>query len=135
METGYSETNEDVLARLVDRMRGEIAGLRIRLAAHEETIKKMRTVVAESLFGRRHHDPVIDDVAHELDRSYGLGFGDFNSAHEGFAVLLEEVEELKAHVWTKQKNRDVARMRQEAVEVAAMAAKFASVCTEEWGRR
>lgn len=30
----------------------------------------------------------------------------FNSAHEGFAVLLEEVEELKAHVWTNQKRRD-----------------------------
>jgi NTP pyrophosphatase (non-canonical NTP hydrolase) len=49
----------------------------------------------------------------------------WNSAHEGFAILLEEVDELKAHVWTKQKNRDVAAMRKEAIQVAAMAMRFA----------
>lgn len=59
----------------------------------------------------------------------------FNSAHEGFAVLLEEVDELKAHVWTKQKNRDLTAMRKEAVQVAAMAIRFATeVCSEERGR-
>jgi hypothetical protein len=60
----------------------------------------------------------------------------FNSAHEGFAVLLEEVDELKAHVWTKQKNRDLAAMRKEAIQVAAMAVRFAmEVCDEERGRK
>lgn len=59
-----------------------------------------------------------------------------NSAHEGFAVLLEEVEELKAHVWQKQRNRDLREMRKEAIEVAAMALAFAvEVCDEERGRR
>ena len=52
---------------------------------------------------------------------YPLGF---NTAHEGFAVLLEEVDELKAHVWMQQSKRDYASMRKEAVQVAAMALAF-----------
>lgn len=60
----------------------------------------------------------------------------FNSAHEGFAVLLEEVDELKAHVWTKQKHRDLEAMRKEAIQIAAMAVRFATeVCNEERGRK
>ena len=60
----------------------------------------------------------------------------FNSAHEGFAILLEEIDELKGHVWRNQKSRDIAAMRQEAIQVAAMALRFiADVCNEEVGRR
>lgn len=59
----------------------------------------------------------------------------FNSAHEGFAILLEEVDELKAHVWTNQKRRDLSAMREEAIQVAAMALRFAAeVCSEARGR-
>lgn len=47
-----------------------------------------------------------------------------NSAHEAYAVLLEEVDELKAHVWTNQKRRDIPAMRQEAIQVAAMAVRL-----------
>lgn len=48
-----------------------------------------------------------------------------SSAHEGYAVLLEEVDELWDHVRTKQKDRDLASMREEAIQVAAMAIRFA----------
>lgn len=59
----------------------------------------------------------------------------FHSAHEGFAILLEEVDELKGHVWTNQKRRNLEEMRKEAIQVAAMAVRFASeVCSEECGR-
>jgi NTP pyrophosphatase (non-canonical NTP hydrolase) len=60
----------------------------------------------------------------------------FNSAHEGFAVLAEEVGELWAHVRTRQSKRDLPAMRKEAIQVAAMALRFAAdVCSEERGRK
>lgn len=59
-----------------------------------------------------------------------------NSAHEGYAVLLEELDELWEHVKTKQKNRDLHAMKREAIQIAAMAMRFAvECCTEERGRR
>ncbi len=76
------------------------------------------------------------DAISEVERAtITLGFPPFNSAHEGFAILLEEVDELKAHVWVNQKRRDLPAMRKEAIQVAAMALRFAAeVCGEEKGR-
>lgn len=80
-------------------------------------------------------NPVIAAVASEIAQARANWPALYN-AHEGFAVLLEEVDELKAHVWTKQKNRDLAAMRKEAIQVAAMAIRFAEeVCSEERGRK
>ena len=60
----------------------------------------------------------------------------FHSAHEAFAVLDEERDELWEHVKTNQKRRNLAEMRAEAVQVAAMAIRFAlEVCDEERGRK
>ncbi|ATI16333.1 hypothetical protein HOS13_gp26 [Caulobacter phage Lullwater] len=59
-----------------------------------------------------------------------------NSAHEAYAVLAEEVDELWDHVKTNQKRRDVGAMYKEAIQVAAMAIRFAAeVANEERGRR
>ncbi len=60
-----------------------------------------------------------------------LNFKPMHSLHEGFAVLLEEVDELKAHVWTNQKRRNYNEVRKEAMQVAAMAIAIMVECTEE----
>ncbi len=75
---------------------------------------------------------VCDDVIDELNRAFK--WPPFNSAHEGFSVLAEEVDELWDHVKVNQKCRDVAAMRKEAIQVAAMAIRFAyDVCDGERG--
>lgn len=80
-------------------------------------------------------ESLFDDVRDEL-QSASLRFTAFNSAHEGFAVLHEEVDELWEHVKTKQKRRDLEAMRKEAIQVAAMTIRFAyDVCDDQRGRR
>lgn len=66
------------------------------------------------------------DVARvELGRA-ARKHGRFNSLHEGYAVLLEEVEEL----WEEIKRRDPrpAEIYKEAVQIAAMAGRIDRDC-------
>jgi hypothetical protein len=72
----------------------------------------------------------LADVAAELQRAR-MKFRKFHSAHEGYAVALEEFDELKAHVWKKQKDRDLDAMRKEAIEAAAMCTAIAAECCDE----
>lgn len=72
---------------------------------------------------------VVSEVLDELRRARSK-FPKFNSAHEGYAVLLEEVDEL----WDEVKHGSRERQCNEAVQVAAMALRFLiDVCGEEWG--
>ena len=48
-----------------------------------------------------------------------------NSAHEAYAVILEELDEFWAEVMTKRRERSPARMREELVQVAAMCQRAA----------
>lgn len=74
-------------------------------------------------------------VQNEVDKATA-NWPPFNSAHEAFAVLKEEVDELWDHVKTNQNHRDLEAMHKEAVQVAAMAVRFASeVCDEKNGRK
>jgi hypothetical protein len=77
------------------------------------------------------YDTAAQDALAEVRRAKAAWPGEFNSAHEGFAILNEEFDELRGHVWTNQKRRDLAAMRKEAIQVAAMALRFAAECCDE----
>lgn len=64
-------------------------------------------------------DQAIEIVRSEYKRAERM-FGAFNSAHEGYAVLLEEVDEL----WTEVKENRPNQAKLEAIQVAAMALRF-----------
>lgn len=71
----------------------------------------------------------FSDVMAELSRATAK-HGSMCSAHEGYAVILEEMDELKAEVWKQ--NRDTKALREEAIQLAAMAVRFViDVCEEE----
>jgi hypothetical protein len=54
----------------------------------------------------------------------------FNSAHEGWAILREELDELWDEVKKSPKTRSVEKMHEEVVQVAAMAVRFLLDVTE-----
>jgi NTP pyrophosphatase (non-canonical NTP hydrolase) len=66
--------------------------------------------------------PLIEEVLTEINKAkLKHGTAPFNSTHEGYAVLLEEVEELWQEI--KSDNRS-GNMRKEAIQVAAMILRF-----------
>ena len=66
---------------------------------------------------------IMDGIEAEL-RSASAEHEGFHSAHEGWSVILEEVDELWDEVKKKAKLRDKKLMAAEATQVAAMAARF-----------
>jgi hypothetical protein len=64
-------------------------------------------------------DAVWDLVRNEVERATAK-FPPFNSSHEGYAVILEELDEL----WDEVKGNKIREAREEAVQVAAMAIRF-----------
>lgn len=64
---------------------------------------------------------IVGSVLVELESAIDK-FPKFNSAHEGYAIIKEELDEL----WDEIKNKDSNpnEQRKEAVQVAAMAIRF-----------
>ncbi len=65
--------------------------------------------------------PLLAEVEVELFKAVRK-FDPFNSPHEGYAVILEELEELWDHA--KANTGRSAEARQEAIQVAAMALRY-----------
>lgn len=58
--------------------------------------------------------------------------GTFNSDHEGYAVIMEELDELWDEIKKKKDKRNRTKLLKEVVQVAAMSMRFASdLCPEE----
>ena len=70
---------------------------------------------------RRKAKRALEDVWDELERATNL-HGTFGTAHHGYAVIHEELDELWDVVKSKKGTKD--RMRAEAKQVAAMAIRF-----------
>jgi hypothetical protein len=71
---------------------------------------------------------VADEACAELKRAR-QHHGQLHGPHEGYAVILEELDELWDEV--KKRNPDLAAMRKEAIQVAAMAIRFVEdVCDD-----
>ena len=64
-------------------------------------------------------DEAFDIVKEELEQAT-TRYGQFNSSHEGYAVILEELDEL----WDEIKGNNNTLLRKEAKQVAAMAIRF-----------
>lgn len=66
---------------------------------------------------------VLDQVEWELRRATRK-FGPFASAHEGYAVILEEIDELWDEVKGDKHDGARGRQRKEALQVAAMGCRY-----------
>ena len=70
---------------------------------------------------------LVREVADELRRAQAK-FPRFSGPHEGYAVILEELDELWDEVRASKPGGDRAAMREEAIQVAAMALRFVHDC-------
>lgn len=77
------------------------------------------------------YEKAASDALKEVLRAKTLFPAMFVNQHEGYAVLLEEVDELWDDVKKNQRNYDLAAQRKEALQVAAMAIRFAAELTPE----
>lgn len=73
---------------------------------------------------------VLRDVETEVGKAI-VKFDSFNSPHEGWAVIREELDELWEHVKANTGRGDAAY--REAVQVAAMAVRYAVDLCDEFG--
>jgi NTP pyrophosphatase (non-canonical NTP hydrolase) len=68
---------------------------------------------------------LAEDIDDEIDRSSAHG-NKFASLHEAYSVILEELDEVWDIAKQKKKRRNALELRQELIQVAAMAIKAAN---------
>lgn len=72
----------------------------------------------------------LTSVGDEVRRAEGL-HSPINSLHEGYAVILEELDEFWEEVRKKREERDLGAVREELVQTAAMCVRTAVNVLEE----
>lgn len=70
--------------------------------------------------------PVVQAVYKEVLRAKTMFKEDFVNQHEGYAVILEELDELWEEVKKNQKVYDLAAQKKEVIQCAAMCVRFAA---------
>lgn len=68
-------------------------------------------------------------ILNEYDKAVRK-FPKFNSAHEGYAVILEEMDELWHEIKNNKHAWAVENQKREAIQVATMALRFLTDCME-----
>ena len=71
--------------------------------------------------------PLLCEVADEMNKAISQ-FPTLHSLHEGYAIMLEEVDELWEHVKMNQKRRDKEAIKKECIQIAAMALRIILDC-------
>jgi hypothetical protein len=66
---------------------------------------------------------IFSEVFNELQRARKL-YTAFNSNHEGYGTILEELDELWDEIKKNKPRESTPEMRKEAIQVAAMAIRF-----------
>ena len=67
---------------------------------------------------------IVLEIATEVKRARSLFPEKFHNQHEGYAVILEEIDELWDEIKKNQKNYDLPAQRKEAIQAAAMLVRF-----------
>lgn len=68
---------------------------------------------------------ILKLIANEVARAKTMYPDNFVNQHEGYAVMLEEVDELWDEIKKKQKDYDLLKQKKEAIQIAAMAVRIA----------
>ena len=75
-----------------------------------------------------HLTAILSDLAMEYGKAIKV-HGPMHGPHEGYAVILEELDELWDEIKASKPGSDRTAMRKEAIQVGAMALRFiADVC-------
>lgn len=89
------------------------------MAGNSETNKK-------AVMKNEDYQETVKEVLTETLRAKTLFPIDFHNHHEGYAVILEELDELWDEIKRNQRNYDLVNQRKEAIQCAAMCVRFAT---------
>jgi hypothetical protein len=81
-------------------------------------------------FKLQYYRMLLSEVDDEIEKAIN-NFPAFHSLHEGYAVLLEEVDELWQYVKCKQGTRPSNSVRKECIQIAAMACRIIIDCEKD----
>jgi len=82
-----------------------------------------------TIFPDGKYGEAIEEVYREVMRAKSMFPTDFHNQHEGYAVILEELDELWQEVKKNQRDYDLYEQRKEAIQCAAMCIRFIAELT------